>query len=89
MDDDKLYRKAEERADRKIAFRKHLYGFIVANVFFFLLNLIFSPGEWWFYWITGLWAIGLILHFLKVYVLIDKFADRDAMIEDEMRKMKK
>ncbi|MBR6024749.1 MAG: 2TM domain-containing protein [Methanobrevibacter sp.] len=88
MSEDKLYRKAEKRADEKIGFYRHLYSFIAVNVAFIVMNVIFSPGEWWFYWITGLWAIGLIFHFLKVFVFYDGDR-RDKMIEKEMEKMKK
>lgn len=90
MSDDELYKKAEKRADAKIGFYKHLEGFIIANVFFILINVIFWGGNWWFFWITGMWAIGLVIHFLKVFVLVDKVdVDRDKMIEKEMEKMKK
>lgn len=90
MSDDSLYRRAEKRADEKIAFRKHLYGFIIANVFLALVNLFTSPGEWWFYWITVFWAIGLIIHFLKAYVLADSLeGNREEMIQKEMEKLKK
>ena len=83
MSDDELYRRAAKRADAKIGFYKHLSGFIIANVFFILINVLYSPGE-------GIWGVGLIIHFLKVFVLADKMdVDREKMIEDEMRKMKK
>ena len=91
MSENELYRKAEKRVDQKIKFYHHLYSFIAVNIWFIILNLIFSPGNWWFYWITGLWAIGLIFHFLKVFVFAEKIDDdyRDRMIEKEMEKMKK
>lgn len=90
MSEDDLYKKAEKRADEKIGFYKHLYSFVGANAFFIVLNLIFSPGNWWFYWITGLWAIGLIFHFLKVFVFPMRIEEnRDEMIEKEMEKMRK
>ena len=55
------------------------------------MNLVFSPGEWWFYWITALWGIGLIFHFLRTFVFSRKLDEgtRDRMIEKEMEKMKK
>ncbi|WP_407423218.1 2TM domain-containing protein [Methanobrevibacter sp.] len=91
MSEEKLYRKAEKRVDEKIGFYRHLYSFIAVNIAFFIMNLVFSPGEWWFLGITGLWAIGLIFHFLKVFVLSRKLDEdtRDRMIEKEMEKMKK
>ncbi len=68
-----------------------MYSFIAANVGLFLLNAITSFGEWWFYWITALWSIGLAAHFLKVFVFGRKIDDdyRDQMIEKEMEKLKK
>lgn len=90
MSDDELYKKAARRADEKIGFYKHLYAFIGVNLFFIILNVITSPGEWWFYWITGLWAIGLIFHLFRAFVLTGNIEDnRDKMIEKEMEKMKK
>lgn len=87
---DELYKKAEKRADEKIGFYRHLYAFITVNLGFFILNAITSFGEWWFYWITGLWAIGLAFHFLKAFVFAEKIdIDRDKLIEKEMEKMKK
>ncbi len=90
MSEKDLYRKAEKRADEKIGFYHHLYAFITVNIAFIIMNVLFSPGEWWFYWITGLWAIGLIFHFLKAFVFVEKIdIDRDKLIEKEMEKMKK
>lgn len=90
MSEDDLYRRAEKRADEKIGFYKHLYSFIGANLVLFVLNAITSWGEWWFYWITLFWGIGLVIHFLKTFVLIGKLEDnRDEMIRKEMEKMKK
>ncbi len=91
MSEEDLYRRAEKRADEKIKFYHHLYSFVGVNVMFIIMNIIFSPSEWWFYWITCFWGIGLIIHFLKVFVFAEKLDNnyRDKMIEKEMEKMKK
>ena len=90
MSEDELYRRAAKRADEKIGFYKHLSSYIVVNVIFIVLNFLTSPGEWWFYWISLLWGIGLLSHFLKTFVLGGKLEDnREEMIEREMEKMKK
>ncbi len=90
MSDD-LYKKAEKRADAKISFYHHLYSFVTVNIILFVLNAVFSWGEWWFYWITIMWGIGLLFHFLKAFVFAPKIDDnyRERMIEKEMEKMKK
>lgn len=90
MSDENLYKRAEKRADEKIGFYKHLYSFIIVNVILFALNAIFSWGDWYFYWITIFWGIGLLGHFMKTFVLTDRLDDnRDRMIEKEMEKIKK
>ena len=90
MSEDDLYRRAEKRADEKIGFYKHLYSYIGVNLFLFVLNAITSWGDWWFYWITLIWGVGLVIHFLRVFVLTGKLEDnREDMIRKEMEKMKK
>lgn len=90
MSDNDLYNKAEKRVDEKIGFYRHLYSFITVNIILFAINAIFNWGDWWFYWITGLWAIGLIVHFFKTFAFTRKLEDnRDKMIEKEMEKLKK
>lgn len=90
MSEDSLYRKAEKRADEKIGFYKHFYSFVVVNVILFALNAITSFGDWWFYWVTIFWGIGLLAHFLRIFVLTGKLDDnREKMIEKEMERMKK
>lgn len=89
MSDD-LYRKAEQRADAKIGFYKHLYSYVTVNVILFAINAITSFGNWWFYWVTVFWGIGIFGHFLKAFVLSSKLEDnREKMIEKEMEKIKK
>ena len=90
MSDDSMYKKAERRADEKIDFYNHLYGFIGGNVILIIINAITSFGSWWFLWITCFWGIALIIHFLKTFVFTKGTEDkRDAMIEKELEKMKK
>ena len=90
MSDDDLYRRAEKRADEKIGFYKHLGSFITVNVILLAINVLTSPGEWWFYWITVFWGIGLLAHFLRTFIFNGRLDDnRDKMIEKEMEKLKK
>ena len=88
MSDD-LYKRAEKRADEKIGFYRHLYSFVAVNAAFIIMTFIFQWGNWWFY-IAGLWAIGLIFHFFRAFAFTGKLDDnRDEMIRKEMEKMKK
>ncbi|MBO7443295.1 MAG: 2TM domain-containing protein [Methanobrevibacter sp.] len=91
MSEENLYNRAEKRVDEKIGFYRHLYSFIVVNVILLVINILFSRGEWWFYWVTFFWGIGLVSHFIKTFIIFDKFDEkhRESMIEKEMEKMRK
>ena len=73
MAEENLYSLAEKRVDEKIGFYRHLYSFIVVNVILLIINVLFFKGEWWFYWVTFFWGIGLVSHFIKTFIVFDKF----------------
>ncbi|MBQ6138620.1 MAG: 2TM domain-containing protein [Methanobrevibacter sp.] len=91
MSESELYSRAERRVDEKMGFYRHLYSFIAVNIILIIINVLFSRGEWWFYWVTLFWGIGLVSHYLKTFVFFEKFDEkyRDQMIEKEMEKMRK
>ncbi len=91
MSESELYSRAEKRVDEKMGFYRHLYSFIAVNIILIIINVLFSRGEWWFYWVTLFWGIGLVSHYLKTFVFFEKFDEkyRDQMIEKEMEKMRK
>lgn len=90
MSEESLYRRAEKIADEKIAFYKHLYSYVTVNVILFALNAITSFGDWWFYWVTVFWGIGILVHFFKTFLFTGRLeGNRERMIEKEMEKMKK
>lgn len=91
MSEENLYSLAEKRVDEKIGFYRHLYSFIVVNAILLIINVLFFKGEWWFYWVTFFWGIGLVSHFIKTFIVFDKFNEkhRESMIEKEMEKMRK
>ena len=87
MSEENLYSLAEKRVDEKIGFYRHLYSFIVVNVILLIINVLFFKGEWWFYWVTFFWGIGLVSHFIKTFIVFDKFNEKHR--ENEMEKMRK
>ena len=91
MSESELYGRAEKRVDEKMDFYRHLYSFVAVNIVLIVINVLFSRGEWWFYWVTLFWGIGLVSHYLKTFVFFEKFDEkcRDQMIEKEMEKMRK
>ena len=77
--------------------RQYLYCYIIVNVCLFFINLSEIHGnwtdlhQWWFLWVTVLWGVWLIFHYIKVFVLHDRFDDdwMEEKIQKEMDKMRK
>ena len=67
-DDVELRRLAIRRADMKLAFRSHLMAYVLVNAGLFAINVLSSPGDWWFYWPMLGWGIGLVFNAWDVYV---------------------
>ena len=91
MSEENLYNRAERRVDEKIGFYRHLYSYVAVNVILAIVNILFSNGDWWFLWISFFWGIGLVAHFIKTFIVFDKFEGkhRESMIEKEIEKMRK
>jgi hypothetical protein len=85
-DDADLRRRAERRADAKLAFRSHLAVYVLVNLGLFAINLITSPGSWWFYWATLGWGIGLVAHGAATYSLLG--GERERMFEQELKRVR-
>ena len=87
---DSLRAIAEERVERKIKFKRHLFSYVTANVILAIINLVFSPEYLWFLWVALFWGIGVVIDFLKTYVLFDRFDSeeyRERKIQEEMEKL--
>ena len=56
--------------DKKINYKEHILRFILITVVLFLINLITSPNNWWFYWPMAIVAVILIAKYIKA-VFID------------------
>jgi len=85
--DTELRRTAERRADMKIGFRTHLLTYLLVNGGLFAINLLTSPGHWWFYWPMIGWGVGLAAHFASTYV--DLGADRERMVQAEIERLRR
>ncbi|MDK2915964.1 MAG: hypothetical protein PWR25_521 [Euryarchaeota archaeon] len=67
MDEQERYARARRKVDDIRGFYTHLAIFIIVNVFLFILNMVISPGAFWFYWVTIFWGVGLAVHALDTY----------------------
>jgi len=58
---------ALERLKKKRDFQGHLVAYVVVNAALWVLWAATGAGYPWPAWVTGLWAIGLILNAWEVY----------------------
>jgi hypothetical protein len=69
MTEQDRYEKARKRVEEIKDFYVHLLVYITVNAGLFLINLVSSPGNWWFYWPLLGWGIGLLAHGVAVFGL--------------------
>lgn len=86
-DDAELRRHAVHRADMKLVFRSHVLVYVIVNAGLFFINLVTSPGAWWFYWPILGWGLGLIAHGVVVYA--DGENLRGRMIDAEYERLRR
>lgn len=93
-DEDKLLREqAEKRVEEKLEFRTHLVVYLVVNSVIFAVWLVIAltagGDAWWPWFLFPLlgWGIGLSLHAWGVYG--PQSTRREAMVQQEMDRIKK
>jgi len=82
---EKKYAEAKESVKELKDFYRNLMTYVAINILLIIINLVTSPGSYWFYWVTIFWGIGLVLHASKVFILKGRFLGK----EWEERKIKK
>ena len=88
LSEEQIYEEAKKRVEEKRGFYVHLTVYIVVNIGLVLLwAFATSGGHPWFIWSLGGWGIGLLFHYLSVFVFKDK-SDR-AAIEKEAENIRK
>lgn len=73
MMDDEKYEKAKRRVEELKKFYGNLITYIVVNIVLIIINLVTSPGNLWFYWVTFFWGIAIVLQASRVFVLKGRF----------------
>ena len=86
LNDQDVLRRVEKRVEQKLGFYIHLAVYILVNGLLIAIDLMSSPGTYWFIWPLIGWGIGLLFHGLSIFVFGDKLAIRKRMIDAEMKK---
>ena len=62
------YKVAKRRVEEIKGFYAHLFAYIGVNVVLIVIDLVTGPWNWWFYWVTVFWGIGVFWHAMGVFV---------------------
>ena len=68
IEQDDRYKEARNRVNELRAFYRNLLTYLMINVVIVIINLVTSPDQLWFYWVTIFWGIGLLFHAMSVFL---------------------
>ena len=88
MSEEEIYQEARKRVEEKRGFYTHLAVYVVVNIILVLIWWFAAGGgfPWFIFPLCG-WGIGILFHFLGVFVF-SRRSDR-AAIEKEAEKIRK
>jgi len=67
VNDQELYKRAQERVQQLRGFYLHTAIYMIVNLFLLVLNLLTSPTMLWFLWPLLGWGAGLAVHAFIVF----------------------
>ena len=85
------YKIARKRVKAKKDFYIHLVVYICVNAFLFSINMLTSPGHYWFIYPLLGWGVSIAIQFFTVFGINGRLNENweEREIEKELRKMKK
>ena len=87
MSEEELYREAKKKVEAKKGFFIHLVIYIMVNIILVFIWAFAAGGGFpWFIFPLGGWGIGVLLHFLGVFVFGRQTEWKRREIEREMEK---
>ena len=90
MVDEELYKRARQRFKDKMDFYQHFVIYAVVNGILALAWAFSSDVDYpWFVWVLIPWGIGVVIHFLIVFLFAGKTGGKKREVEAEKRADKK
>ena len=90
MSEQELYEKAKKRVEEKKGFFIHVTTYILVNILLVLIWAFPAGGGYpWFLWALGGWGIGLLFHFLGVFVFSKETGWEKKELEKEVERLRK
>jgi Na+(H+)/acetate symporter ActP len=89
MSEEEIYKKARERVEEKKGFFTHLIVYVLVNILLVIIWWLTGADYPWFLFPLGGWGIGLIFHFLGVFVFSKQTGWERREVEKEADKLRK
>ena len=89
MAEEELYRKARKRVEEKKGFYTHFAVYVVVNLILVIIWATTGAGFPWFVFPLGGWGIGILFHFLGVFVFSRQSSWERREIEKEVERLRK
>jgi hypothetical protein len=90
MPEEEIYQQARKRVEEKKGFFVHLAVYIVVNILLVIIWAFPAGGGYpWFIWCLGGWGIGILFHFLGVFVFSRPSNWEKREIEKEAERLRK
>ena len=88
LTEEQIYEQAKKRVEEKRGFYSHLIAYVIVNILLILIWAFTSDNEfpWFIFPLVG-WGIGLLFHFLGVFVFGGKA--KISAIEKEAERIRK
>ena len=89
MSEEEIYRQAKKRVEEKKGFYTHCAIYIAVNLLLVIIWAINGVGFPWFVFPLGGWGIGVLFHFLGVFVFSKQTNWERRQIEKEVERLKR
>ena len=88
MSEEEIYRQARKRVEEKKGFFSHFAVYVAVNIMLVIIWAVTGAGFPWFVFPLGGWGIGILFHFLGVFVFSKETAWERRAVEKEVEKLK-
>jgi len=89
MSEEEIYRQARKRVEEKKGFYTHFAVYIIVNIILVIIWAATGAGYPWFLFPLGGWGIGILFHFLGVFVFSRQTDWERRAIEKEAERLRK
>ncbi|GAF75287.1 unnamed protein product [marine sediment metagenome] len=90
MSEEELYHQARKRVEEKKGFYIHFTVYIAVNIMLVIVWAFPAGGGYpWFIWPLGGWGIGILFHFLGVFVFSRPGNWERREVEKEVERLRK